>query len=658
MHQKVLANFDPPQPLTLVSDPDDLLADELLLAELTRRGFRLLAEEDPVALRYAYARTLADEPQTSLVVVTRGALNRLPYDLWQQGRHVELALHAFFPNLDYPTVKQLSPRQRLKLDQVRAADSAGAWPHQPLSPRQTQDFLLRAVFHADLDALTRPADLLLWLDRYHAAADPMSRSLAQPLLASLAARPVYAGWPLDQLLADADVFRVFMQEQWSQAVARTIGESSETYRTGQPDFTRDSALQDALPRLVREGVITPMQVVTDALIPAWATAGVAVDEAGVRLRQMGDALDHIRRQVQAGDLRWEEWQPVAERWARLLLWRHDPAFPFPPSLQEEYGQVQALVDARFGRWLADHYTPLATLRLPTPHHLFHVPGYLAHVRKPNQRVALLIMDGMALADWLLIREAWRARHPHWRFDEQLLLAQIPTITAISRQALVAGRRPADFGDSLTHNRHEARHWRQFWRAQGLADNASSLIPLPDRTDASDPASYPAEIESIHTQALCCISPVIDRMLHGATQGAGDLLASVRVWLHEGSPWLEGLIQTLLELDYAIFLTSDHGHVEAVGFGQPKEGVAVESRSKRARIYDNANFAHRVHAGYPDTTLWHDDGLLPPNRWALMPDGRQAFAPAGQRVVSHGGLTLEEVVTPLVRITREPFLYTA
>ena len=142
------------------------------------------------------------------------------------------------------------------------------------------------------------------------------------------------------------------------------------------------------------------------------------------------------------------------------------------------------------------------------------------------------------------------------------------------------------------------------------------------------------------------------MLHGATQGAADLLASVRVWLQTGSPWLEALIQMLLESDYSVYVASDHGHVEAIGFGLPNEGVAVETRSKRARIYDNRNFADRVHADYPDTTLWHDDGLLPANRWVLMPNGRFAFATEGERVVSHGGTTLEEMVTPLVKITQK------
>jgi hypothetical protein len=273
---------------------------------------------------------------------------------------------------------------------------------------------------------------------------------------------------------------------------------------------------------------------------------------------------------------------------------------------------------------------------------------LAQALQDNERVALLVLDGMALADWLLIKQTWQERHPDWQIGEDLLLAQVPSITAVSRQALIGGRRPARFAASLTHNRYDVQGWRDFWHGQGLSQSAIVYEALPNRLDAA----YPASIDSRHTRALCAVSTVIDEMIHGTTQGSSDLLASLRVWLHEGSLWMEGLIDRLLHHGYKVVVASDHGHVAAVGRGQPQEGVTVESRSKRARLYNNADFAQNVQRQYPHTVLWHDDGLLPVGWWALLPMGRTAFAPVGQQVVSHGGLTIEEMVVPLVTITQE------
>ena len=67
---------------------------------------------------------------------------------------------------------------------------------------------------------------------------------------------------------------------------------------------------------------------------------------------------------------------------------------------------------------------------------------------------------MALRDWLVVRPAWQARHAGWSFREQLVLAQLPTITSVSRQALVRGAPPAEFAGSLDHNREEPAGWEQ------------------------------------------------------------------------------------------------------------------------------------------------------------------------------------------------------
>jgi hypothetical protein len=57
MRDAVLSVFQPYiYALVLLSDPDDLLTEESLTADLTARGFRLLHEPDPIALRAAWER--------------------------------------------------------------------------------------------------------------------------------------------------------------------------------------------------------------------------------------------------------------------------------------------------------------------------------------------------------------------------------------------------------------------------------------------------------------------------------------------------------------------------------------------------------------------------------------------------------------------------
>ncbi len=49
----------------------------------------------------------------------------------------------------------------------------------------------------------------------------------------------------------------------------------------------------------------------------------------------------------------------------------------------------------------------------------------------------------------------------------------------------------------------------------------------------------------------------------------------RVW-----PAPRRLIDELLNADWAVYLASDHGHVEAEGVGVPNEGVVAETRAQR------------------------------------------------------------------------------
>ena len=124
----------PAHPLTLVSDPDGILADEVILAELSARGFRIITETDPVALRHRYHQLEPITTTDPVIVVTPGPLERLPYDLWQQGQHVTLALHSLFPNLDYPTLRLLSPAGRSRLAQVQAGEAGRNAPSRPSVP--------------------------------------------------------------------------------------------------------------------------------------------------------------------------------------------------------------------------------------------------------------------------------------------------------------------------------------------------------------------------------------------------------------------------------------------------------------------------------------------------------------------------------------------
>lgn len=648
MQHAILAHFPAHvYALTLVIDPDTLLADEEILAVLAARGFRLIAEDDPVALRYALSQGPRASAASPVIVVTPGSLADLPYDLWQEGRYVELALHRFFPRLDYPTLRLLTPSQRRRLAEAYDRTPSPA----TLAPGQTAAYLLRHVFAADLNELVQPGRLLLWLANHHAQADSLPAPVAAELLGSLSRLPVYRDWPLADLLADRAAFTDYVQSAW-RATTQILAENKASYCAGTPAFADDPSLQAVLPELIRRGVVTPVALAQPGDTPAWSMPGVVVDADAAVVRSLDEGLADVQEQLVIAPQRWAGWQAVAQRWAALTLMRAMATALLPESLNTTFRSVHHALNSAFAGWLDTGYGLLAGQMLPEPHHLYHVPRFLAHRLQDGQKVALLVLDGMSLAAWHQIRQAWQGRHADWHFDERLLLAQIPSVTAVSRQALISGLPPHRFADTLLHNQQEPAHWRRFWQGQGVAEQAVAYARSPARS----PRPAPAALDDHRTTAFCLVLPDIDDQVHGATLGLAEVHRGIDLWLsgtgaQQGSPWLEAVIGRLLASGYLVAITSDHGHTEAIGIGQPREGVLVSSRAKRARLYEEEAFAAAVHDSYANTRLWYDDGVLPSGWWALLPDDGSAFATPGALVVSHGGLTLEELVVPLVLVER-------
>ena len=113
--QRILAQFTPEvSRITVATDPDGLLTEELLYAAITSLGFSVLPFEDPIEFRYRYEsefRARWDKgAESELVVVDgrdQGDSDDLPFDVLTQSRRVSLSLASLFPRLSYPVLRGL-----------------------------------------------------------------------------------------------------------------------------------------------------------------------------------------------------------------------------------------------------------------------------------------------------------------------------------------------------------------------------------------------------------------------------------------------------------------------------------------------------------------------------------------------------------------------
>ncbi|MBU2053723.1 MAG: BREX-3 system phosphatase PglZ [Proteobacteria bacterium] len=658
---QILKEFTPQvSRLTLVADPDGLLLEEGILEGIRERGFELIPFEDPVAFRYAYESGFRSRwdcgEQTDLVVVLRSQasdLNSLPYDLLQAGRKRSFNLGDIFPTLSYPIITVLD---RGDLDALYTAQRR----HMPgqLGDNATKEFVLRHVFEIAVELIKQPSDLLRVLLRRHYRGQRIPTVLDDRFIQILRQTDSFAGWPLERIVPDREAFLSFLQERWPLFLNR--GHVQDT-QTGVKEYSGYNFQIPGPPNLpfdhhdVRvymdtffiEGLLRPVPHEQAGMIAkTWAGIGVRTDYAGDRMRRLEKLLISIRTAIPAEDVRYGDWFLFARGWAELISIAHEA----PADIKTEQGikEIQTHVDHAFTSWLTRRFAGLINLPPAPPVMLHHLPRYLARqvVDDKTFKAVLLVIDGLALDQWISLRKIIASQRPIIQFRESAVFAWIPTLTSISRQALFAGKPPIFFPNSILTTEKESALWSQFWADQGLTPNEIAYTKgLGDGnlSHLEELLSYPR----IRVAGL--VIDKVDRIMHGMELGAAGMHNQVRQWANQS--YLASLLDLLLDRGFRVFLTSDHGNIEAEGCGRPSEGAVADLRGERVRIYSDPLLRKKVADRFPDAVEWPSVGL-PNDYLPLLAPSRKAFVREKERLVSHGGISIEEVIVPLVQIERK------
>jgi len=659
---QILKEFTPKVArLTLVADPDGLILEEGILEGVRERGFELISFEDHIAFRYAYEskfRSRWDRGEhTDLVAVLRSQvsdLSGLPYDLLQAGRRLSFNLGDIFPNLSYPVVSALD---RGDLDVLYEAQKRHA-PGQ-LGDNATKEFVLRHVFEIAPELIKQPSDLLRVLLRRHYRGQRIPAELDNRFIQLLRQSNAFDDWPLETLVSDREAFFAFLQERWPifldrEAAKGTSGvcEDKKPYGLsieGPVELPFDHHdIRVYIDNLFVEGLLHPVQHEhADTLSRTWVGIGVRTAPIEDRSRRLGKLIDSLEASIPTEDAKHTDWFHFARGWAETILLANDQAEAISEPTDERIKNLQAQVDARFATWIFKRYAGLINLPPVPPVMLHHLPRFLARQMEEDHKskIALIVVDGLAMDQWLVVRDALASRQPGFRFREQAVFAWIPSITSVSRQATFAGKAPIFFPNSIQTTDKEPALWAQFWADQGLMPNEVVYIKgLGDGNleTVSEALSHPK------ARVAGLVVDKVDKIMHGMEMGTAGMHNQVCQWAKQ--PYLNTLLDLLLDRGFRVYLTSDHGNLEAEGCGRPSEGAVADLRGERVRIYPDAALRANVKERFPAALEWGTVGL-PEDYLALLAPARQAFVQEKRRTVSHGGVSVEELIVPLVQIER-------
>ena len=658
---RILTEFTPNVArLTLVADPDGLLLEEGILAGILQRGFELIPFEDPVAFRYAYEsgfRSRWDRgEQTDLVVVLRSGasdLGSLPYDLLQAGRRLSFSLGEIFPNLSYPVVAALDRGDLDALYQGQERHSPGV-----LGDNATKEFVLRHVFQIAPEQVRTPSDLLRVLLRRHYRKQRIPPLLERHFVQVLRRQDSFKEWPLKAIIPDREVFFSFLQERWPvflDRLAKQDRQGVREYETpfgfelpGPSDLSFDhDDIRVYIDNFFLEGLLEAVpHEQAESLSKSWVAIGIRTDDQADRQRRIDGLLDVLASAIPGKDARHDDWFHWAAKWAELVSLAVDPDVALAEPTRQEMETLQARIEESLLSWLPKRYAGLVNLPPVPPVMLHHLPRFLSRQLDDAQnKVALVLVDGLSLNQWIVVRRELARRAPGFRFRENAVFAWIPTLTSVSRQATFAGKPPLYFPTSIHSTAREPMMWARFWMDQGLTQQEVAFAKgLGD--GALDSVE---EIVALpKTRVVGLVVDKVDKIMHGMELGATGMHNQVRQWAAQ--PFMANLVDLLLENGFRVFLTSDHGNIEAVGSGRPTEGAVADVRGERARIYPHSSLRLPVKERFPDALEWPPIGL-PKDFWPLLAPGRAAFVRENERLVCHGGASLEEIIVPFVQIER-------
>lgn len=245
----------------------------------------------------------------------------------------------------------------------------------------------------------------------------------------------------------------------------------------------------------------------------------------------------------------------------------------------------------------------------------------------NDKVALIVVDGMAFWQYELLKKVLPEV-----ISEDVIYSWIPSITQLSRQAIFRGNIPQN--DYKQGPINEEKLWKSYWTNTGIEEYK---IRYNHETIDLD--------NIINISKFAIVFKDLDEKMHSSSDYK-DLLSLTENWIARSE--IGKVIHELKEAQFKIFLTTDHGNIQAKGWrglkGKEKLGTNKSgSRSLR-------------HIEYSDTWLKDDFMLNNPDLKDFLLSEDQAVYfkndlsfSQKQSLVTHGGAHLLEVLIPFVEI---------
>lgn len=315
-----------------------------------------------------------------------------------------------------------------------------------------------------------------------------------------------------------------------------------------------------------------------------------------------------------------DWFLVVEKKARI------------DSIASKYGceADTSEVNHKFQNYILENFGNLShQLNTDTP---VIVSKTMEFISENSRRFILIVMDGMSEFDWSILSSDFE----DIVYEKTSVYAMIPTTTAISRQCLLANKYPKQLKNP----------WSLSKEKQEFIECAKNLGFLTNQI------GYGRGYDTTFNVSVRCgvvIINDIDDLAHTQLQGRCGMYQDIELLAQQKK--LSQTTRRFLSLGYDVFITSDHGNSAAIGLGKlVGTGVEVETKSKKMLVLkdfaDKKSLIEKF--GMIDYPKYYLDKKLD----YLICDIGTSLDKKGSHVITHGGISIDEVIVPFITVKSE------
>ena len=365
-----------------------------------------------------------------------------------------------------------------------------------------------------------------------------------------------------------------------------------------------------------------------------------------------------------GDVKPQDWFEAARilaSWSLNLDENNDPglAQALEGTRKEWNNEFTKYVETNYTDWMLDEDRPVMSPDISG--------NYIIPELQAGRKVLFIVVDCMRLDQWMLI-EPLLAQF--YNIKREYYFAIVPTATPFARNALFAGMFPDQIHeeypdnysvqDEGSLNRYEEDFLRDNLKRHGLPEETRSKY-LKVHNDTEGEAIARRIADFFESPLVSIVYNFLDILVHGRSNnmilkeiaGTESAFRSLmKSWFIHSS--LFTILKAFAARDFTVIITSDHGSVLCQR-GTMAHGKRTTSTNLRYKYGDNLNSDPKDSVLIKKPEQWRLPSMslattfivAKEDYYFVYPNRYNEMVRHFQNSFQHGGISLEEMVVPLV-----------